>query len=117
MAENHHINYVEFPAVDLKATRAFFESAFGWQFQDWGEEYISFDNAGLEGGFYHADKSSAYENGAALVVLYAENLERAYDKVLESQGKIMKEIFSFPGGRRFHFQEPSGNELAIWSDK
>ncbi len=117
MPEYKQINYVEFAAKDLAASQAFFEKAFGWQFQSWGEEYSSFSNAGLEGGFYRSEKYNDCDAGGALIVLYSSKLEETLADVRAAKGKISKEIFSFPGGRRFHFLEPSGNELAVWSDK
>ncbi|MFL0800202.1 MAG: VOC family protein [Agarilytica sp.] len=117
MSENKQINYVEFAAKDLVASQTFFEQAFAWQFQSWGDEYLSFSNAGIEGGFYRAEKHNDCEAGGVLIVLYASALESTLADVRAAGGKISKEIFSFPGGRRFHFIEPSGNELAVWSDK
>ncbi len=114
MQEHETINYVEFPASDLEATKAFFTEAFGWAFQDYGPDYTAFSNAGLEGGFFRSELTATTANGSALVVLYSSDLEDTLSKVLEAGGSIAKEIFSFPGGRRFHFTEPSGNELAVW---
>ncbi|GAA4363895.1 VOC family protein [Kangiella marina] len=111
------INYVEFPAKDLTATKQFFEKAFGWRFTDYGPEYTAFTESGLEGGFYQSELSSVTAKGSALVVLYTESLEDSVSIVEQHGGEIIKPIFSFPGGRRFHFQEPSGNELAVWSDQ
>lgn len=112
--ENNRINYIEFKANDLAKIKEFYGQAFGWTFTDYGPDYIAFSDSGLDGGFEHTEKEIS--NGV-LVVLYHENLEGIQEKVLESGGTIVKEIFSFPGGRRFHFTDPSGNELAIWSDK
>ena len=115
--DNHHtINYIEFPAVDLEATKNFFSNVFGWSFQDYGPEYTSFSGAGTAGGFYKAEVNARMENGSVLIVLYSSDLEGTCSKVIEAGGIISKEIFSFPGGRRFHFIEPSGNELAVWSE-
>lgn len=116
MNEHEKINYVEFAAKDLVATKNFFENAFDWTFQDYGPEYAAFSNQGLDGGFYQADLSSKTDQGSALLVLYSNNLEASLEKVEQAGGKIVKSIFAFPGGRRFHFEEPSGNELAVWSD-
>ncbi len=116
MDQHEKINYVEFPARNLEATRAFFNKAFGWSFQDYGPEYISFSNSGIAGGFYKAELSASAENGSALIVLFSNDLEGTYSKVVDAGGVIIKEIFSFPGGRRFHFSEPSGNEFAVWSE-
>ncbi len=117
MPIDKHVNYVEFPAKNLADTKAFFEKAFDWAFQSWGDEYIAFSNSGLDGGFYRAEKTSDSDSGAALVVLYSSEIEATQESVKSAGGVIVKEIFTFPGGRRFHFREPSGNELAVWSDK
>lgn len=115
MSEHHKINYIEFPATDLAATKQFFEQVFNWQFTDYGPEYASFANSGINGGFFQAPLSSSTEHGAALSVIYSDNLEATQIAVEQAGGKILKPIFSFPGGRRFHFEEPSGNEFAAWS--
>ena len=109
------LNYVEFPANDIPATKRFFTQAFGWSFEDFGPEYSAFTDQGIDGGFYQADLTSTSANGAALLVLLSENLEVSQSNVELAGGGISKAIFSFPGGRRFHFIEPSGNELAVWS--
>lgn len=115
---NHEkINYVELPASDFEATRAFFGEVFGWTFKAWGEEYLAFHNAGLDGGFYRSKLQSTTANGAALVVFYSESLEETQSKIERAGGKIVLEIFDFPGGRRFHFSDPNGNEFSVWSDK
>lgn len=116
MSEKERIDYVEFPASDLEATKSFFSSAFGWSFEDYGPDYAAFSGAGLNGGLYRSERRGTVENGSALIVLYSDDLEMTYSKVVECGGTIVKEIFSFPGGRRFHFSEPSGNELAVWSE-
>ncbi|MET0105671.1 MAG: VOC family protein [Sedimenticola sp.] len=110
------INYVEFPASDLEQTKRFFAEAFDWSFQDFGPDYTAFSDQGLDGGFYRADLASSAANGAALIVLYSRDLEETQRKIELAGGSIVKPIFAFPGGRRFHFTEPGGNELAVWSD-
>lgn len=117
MQQHEKIDYVEFPANELEATKKFFTKAFGWEFTDYGPEYSSFANEGINGGFFKSSKRSTTEKGGALIIFYSEDLEATQKKVEESGGKIVKDIFSFPGGRRFHFTEPSGNEFAVWSDK
>jgi len=117
MNQHEKINYVEFPARDLTATKAFFSQAFGWEFIDYGPEYTAFSNAGLDGGFFQSDLSASTDKGSSLVVLYSHALEKTQRKVVDADGTIVKPIFSFPGGRRFHFTEPSGNEFAVWSDQ
>jgi len=116
MNDHEKINYVEFPARDLSATKAFFETAFGWAFVDYGPEYTAFSDQGLDGGFFKSEFSSTTDNGGALVVFYSNNLEETLAKVASCGGAIIEPIFSFPGGRRFHFTEPSGNEFAVWSE-
>ncbi len=115
-ARNGKINYVELPARDLSATRTFLEAAFGWTFTEWGPDYLAFNDGSMNGGFHRSEKSASSESGSALVILYYDDLESIRAKVLDAGGTIEKEIFSFPGGRRFHFLEPSGNEFAVWSE-
>ncbi len=117
MNTHEQINYVEFPARDLAATQAFFTEVFGWKFEDYGPDYTAFSGAGLDGGFFRTDLASQTANGAALIVFYSEDLEATQVKVEAAGGNVIKPIFSFPGGRRFQFTEPSGNEFAVWSDQ
>lgn len=107
------IDYVEFPTGEIGLTRAFYRDAFGWEFTDYGEGYTSFNDGRLAGGF----TTAAPAGGGALVVLYAADLEAALERVVAAGGKVVKATFSFPGGRRFHFSDPGGNELAVWSDR
>jgi len=116
MSEHEKIDYVEFPATDIPATKTFFQTVFGWAFKDYGPDYTAFVNQGLNGGFYQSELSSRRNEGAALIVLYSKDLEATQQKIEQAGGVISTPIFSFPGGRRFHFLEPSGNELAVWSD-
>lgn len=116
MNEHEKINYVEFPSRDIKATKAFFTEVFGWKFEDFGPDYTAFADEGLDGGFYSAERAAVTENGSALVIFYSRQLEITESKVINAGGKIIRPTFSFPGGRRFHFTEPSGNEFAVWTD-
>lgn len=116
MNQHEKINYVELPAKDLAGTKAFFESVFGWSFTDYGPEYTAFENQGLDGGFFQSDLASSTEKGAALIVFYSNQLEATLAKVEKAGGSILRPIYSFPGGRRFHFTEPSGNEFAVWGE-
>lgn len=116
MNAHHKLNYVEYPAHDLTATKAFFAAAFGWSFVDYGPAYAAFSAQGLDGGFFQSELASSTQEGSALLVLYSEALERSLDAVVAAGGTILKPIFTFPGGRRFHFAEPSGNELAVWGE-
>ncbi len=111
---NNHINYIEFKANDLEKIKAFYGQAFEWKFKDYGPTYIAFSESGTEGGF---EKSDMNITNGALVVLYNQDLADIKSKITEAGGKISKDIFAFPGGHRFHFIDPTGNELAIWSDK
>jgi predicted enzyme related to lactoylglutathione lyase len=117
MSQHEKIDYIEFPATDLEATKDFFKKAFGWSFNDYGTEYCDFANEGVNGGFYKSEKTATTETGSALIIFYSEDLVTTQKKVEKAGGKVVKSIFEFPGGRRFHFTEPSGNEFAVWSDK
>ncbi len=113
----NHIDYVEFPTPSgaaLVSATQFYQQVFGWEFQKWGEEYADTKGGGLVSGLAASAKD---RTAAPLVVLYATNLEGARERVLKAGGKISKEIIAFPGGRRFHFVDPAGNELGVWSDK
>ena len=114
-AEQHRrIDYVEFGATDIEATKRFYSAVFGWEFTDYGPDYTSFADGRLSGGFA---KVGNVAGGGPLVVIYASDLEGLLASVKNAGGKITKEIFSFPGGRRFHFNDPNGNGLAVWSDQ
>ena len=111
MGEDGRIDYVELPGGDLIATKRFYEQAFGWSFTDYGPAYAAVVE-GLDGGF-NAD--AADRAAAPLVVLYAHDLEAMEAKIRAASGVVTRPIYSFPGGRRFHFRDPSGNELAVWA--
>lgn len=110
MREDGKLDYLELPGGDLGAVKTFYGAAFGWTFQDYGPTYAAFDQ-GLDGGF---DGDSASDR--PLPVLFAHDLEAMAAKVEAAGGVIVKPIFAFPGGRRFHFRDPAGNELAVWSE-
>lgn len=111
---DRRIDYIEFSATNIEATKTFYSAVFEWTFTDYGSEYTSFQDGRLAGGFALAPEVTA---GGPLVVLYAKDLEAMEARVTEHGGRIVREIFDFPGGRRFHFTDPSGNELAVWSDR
>ncbi len=115
MPAHNKINYVEYPASDLAATKLFFQTAFDWAFDDYGPDYIAFSGQGLDGGFFRSEMSASTDKGSALIVFYSERLEETLAGVVAAGGKVVKPVFPFPGGRRFHFTEPSGNEFAVWS--
>jgi predicted enzyme related to lactoylglutathione lyase len=110
---DRRIDYIEFSVKSVPDAKRFYGSAFGWTFEDYGPDYASFADGRLSGGFQAAAKM---RTGGPLVVIYAADLEVMERRVKQAGGTIVKPIFSFPGGRRFHFTDPSGNELAVWSD-
>ena len=112
MREDGKLDYLELSGGRMPATKAFYRDAFGWSFQDYGPEYAAFDE-GLEGGF---DAHVPDDVRAPLPILYAGDLEAMAAKIEAAGGAIVKPIFAFPGGRRFHFRDPAGNELAVWSE-
>ena len=112
--KDNHINYIEFKAKNLERIKEFYKASFNWTFTDYGPTYIAFSESGLQGGF---EKTEDEILNGALVVLYHSDLDLIKNRIIESNGIISKDIFSFPGGHRFHFIDPDGNELAVWSDK
>jgi uncharacterized protein len=115
MHSHHAIDYVEFTVRDLAAAKRFYAAAFGWQFTEYGPVYAAIRGADREvGGLYQADE---VRTTGPLVILYSEDLEKSVQAVVAAGGKILKEPYAFPGGRRFHFTDPSGNELAVWASK
>jgi uncharacterized protein len=110
---DRRIDYIEFGATDLGKTKQFYQRVFGWKFEDYGPDYTSFQDGRLSGGF---TKDAPVRPASPLVVIYAARLEDVEAKVRQAGGKIVRNTYSFPGGRRFHFSDPSGNELAVWTD-
>jgi predicted enzyme related to lactoylglutathione lyase len=113
MRDEGRVDYVEIPAADIDKMRAFFEQLFGWEFQEWGPDYYSFNDGRLDGGLRRTDAPAPA--GGVLLVFYSQDLDRDYQRVKELGATISQEIFEFPGGRRFHFVEPAGTEFAIWA--
>ncbi len=111
---DRRIDYIEFPATDIQATKRFYEQVFSWEFTDYGPDYTSFADGRLTGGLRKVD---SHPTGGPLVVIYAVDLDQSQQAVIEAGGTIVREPFEFPGGRRFHFTDPSGNELAVWSEQ
>jgi uncharacterized protein len=115
--KENRIDYVEFPAPSaaaLKASKIFYGEVFGWSFQDWGDNYADTQCSGIASGI-NSDRS--HRPPAPLVVLFASDLEATKARLIKAGGRIVKDIFSFPGGRRFEYVDPAGNQLAVWSDK
>lgn len=116
-AHHHAINYLEFSAPDLAAVKKFYSTVFGWSFQDWGADYVSFraQESGIDGGFRRA-AAPVTALDTPLAVLYSNNLEATEAAIAAAGGSISVPVFTFPGGRRFHFSDGCGNALAVWSE-
>lgn len=114
MPAHEKIDDVEYPARDLEATKLFFRTAFGWSFDDYGPDYTAFPGQGVDGGFFRSELASSPAGGGALVIFYSERLEDTLAKVTAAGAHLTRPVYAFPGGRRFHFTEPSGNEFAVW---
>jgi predicted enzyme related to lactoylglutathione lyase len=112
---HHAIDYIEIPVTDVDAAKAFYASAFGWSLVDYGPDYAGIQGDSKEMGGLRRD--SEVGGGGPLVILYSEDLEGSVEAVTAAGGPILKPIYAFPGGRRFHFADPAGNELAVWSDR
>lgn len=112
-SRHNKIDYIEFPAADIAAAKQFYTSVFDWKFVDYGPDYTTFLDGRLAGGFVRGEVKGS---GGPLVVIHVDDLSAAYRKVLDAGGTISKETFSFPGGSRFHFRDPNGNELSAWHE-
>lgn len=112
---HHGIDYIEFTVTDMAAAQRFYAAAFGWAFNDYGPGYAGIQKPGGEAGGLRLEPEVS--TGGPLVVLYSSDLNLTLSRVREAGGRIVKEPFEFPGGRRFQFLDPSGNELAVWSGK
>ncbi|HEY1986186.1 MAG TPA: VOC family protein [Terracidiphilus sp.] len=117
-AHHHKINYIEFSSTDLSKTKKFYSTVFGWTFQDWGPDYVSFrlEAGGIDGGFAKAGANAAPGQIAPLVVLYSANLKATEEAIVSAGGSIVVPTFEFPGGKRFHFSDGAGNVLGVWSE-
>lgn len=109
--KHEQVQYIEFLSKDLSKAKKFYSKSFGWKFTDYGPEYTAFEGDYVDGGFTIGKPV----RGTVLIILYSDNLEATQEKVIAAGGTIAKDIFSFPGGRRFHFTDPDGYELAVWS--
>jgi predicted enzyme related to lactoylglutathione lyase len=115
--KHHRIDYVEFPADSAathQATKQFYQDVFGWTFQDWGDDYSDTKSSGVASG---VNSNPSHRPPAPLVVLFSSDIEETKARVVKAGGRIIKDIFPFPGGRRFIYVDPAGNQLAVWSDK
>lgn len=109
---HEQVQYIEFLSNDVEKTKAFYRTVFGWEFTDYGPEYTAFTGQYVDGGFAFGEPVA----GTVLVILYSSALEETFEKVRNAGVEITKDIFVFPGGRRFQFRDPNGYELAVWSD-
>ncbi|PCJ18235.1 MAG: glyoxalase [Candidatus Cloacimonadota bacterium] len=116
MNKHGKINYLEIPVKNINQTKEFFKSVFDFNFTDYGPNYTSFINEGIDGGFYESDSKPFSSSTCALIIFYSSDLEETQVKVSNNNGTIVKKTFTFPGGRRFHFEDPNGNEYAVWSE-
>ncbi len=108
---HEQVQYIEFLSADLTRIKNFYQQSFGWEFTDYGPEYTAFSGKYVDGGF----TLGTPQKGSILVILFSQDLESTLNKVVNAGGQIVQDIFSFPGGRRFHFTDPDSNELAVWS--
>jgi predicted enzyme related to lactoylglutathione lyase len=113
MTRDNTVDYIEFNATDIAATKQFYGAVFGWKFVDYGPQYVSFEDGRIAGGFSQGQVAPA----GTLVVIYVNDLATAERRVKEAGGKITRETFTFPGGSRFHFSDPNGNVLAVWHEE
>ncbi|MEO5805765.1 VOC family protein [Devosia sp.] len=107
------IDYIEFPSPDRAATSRFFSAAFGWSMTSYGPDYDGLNGAGIDGGVDQSDQRV----GATMAIVRTDDLDDAEARVIAAGGTITLPQFDFPGGRRFHFREPGGNELAVWVER
>ena len=114
--QNHTIDYIEFTILDMAEAKRFYGAAFGWTFNDYGPEYAGIRRPDGDGEVGGMRLDTKVERGGPLVVLYSSDLDASLRAVHDAGGRIVTEPFDFPGGRRFHFTDPSGNELAVWSE-
>lgn len=103
------------PAISVADMKTFYGNVFGWSFTDYGPEYVAFHGAGVEGGFEQSRDYIAPQPAGMFVILYSDNLDATQSAIVKAGGKIFRAAYDFPGGRRFHFHDPSGNELGVWT--
>ncbi|MBL4836772.1 MAG: VOC family protein [Kordiimonadaceae bacterium] len=112
---HHTIDYIELPLMKIQETKAFYTEVFGWTFRKWGPLYLSFRGAGISGGF-NGEANLGKVGAGVLVVLYSSDLQATLEAVKATGARISRPVFDFPGGKRFHFIDPNGSELAVWSE-
>lgn len=114
MEHHNQIDYLEIPVKDINHSKAFFSRVFGWQFSDYSPQYTCFSGAGIKGGFFQDPRTFNLAKGTPLLVIFSSDLKQTQLEVTNAGGEITKAIFDFPGGRRFHFIDPNGNEFGVW---
>lgn len=110
--KHEQVQYLEFLTKDIARAKEFYTKSFGWKFTDYGSGYTAFGGDYVDGGFTPGEPI----NGTILVILYSEDIETTKNKVINAGGTIVKDVFNFPGGKRFHFTDLDGYELAVWSE-
>ncbi|MFC6281251.1 MULTISPECIES: VOC family protein [Polaromonas] len=110
---NHRIDNIEFNVADIARSKTFYGQVFGWTFTDYGPAYSEFSDGHLAGGF--TTTAAVRPAGGPLVILYADDLAATQQRLEQAGAEIVLPVFAFPGGRRFHFKDPDGYELAVWS--
>jgi predicted enzyme related to lactoylglutathione lyase len=115
-ANHHKITYIEFTSTDIEQSKHFYAAVFGWTFQDWGPDYVSFHGAGIDGGFARRTSNEGAAKFAPLVILYSTDLTSTEIAIRAEGGGVVVPTFEFPGGRRFHFSVGAGNVLGVWSE-
>ena len=111
---DRRIDNIEFNVADISRSREFYGRVFGWTFTDYGPTYCEFNDGRLTGGFTNG---GPVKPGGPLIILYADDLADTQRRLQDAGARIVKPVFAFPGGRRFHFEDLDGYELAVWSDK
>jgi len=116
--QHNKINYIEFTTTDIERTKEFYGNVFGWNFKDWGPDYIDCapSISGIALGFARGEASQTQAKGAPLAVLYSSDLKATEAAIIAAGGSIVVPTFEFPGGRRFHFSDGLGNVLGVWSE-
>ena len=118
---HHTIDYIELPVTDLAAAQEFYRAAFGWEFVSYGDGYAGIRTAaeapGDEAGGLRLSESGEIARGGSFVLMYSDDLDATLAAVAAAGGAVVDGPYAFPGGRRFHFTDPSGNELGVWAVK
>ncbi len=113
---HHAIDYVEIPVIDVAAAKAFYRSAFGWTFTDYGPDYAGIQDPARSAEAGGLAKTDAVRSGGLVVLLFSEDLNASVDAIVAAGGRIVNGPYEFPGGRRFEFTDPSGNQLGVWAE-